>query len=201
MKHSLDFVSQFATKDLKTERLQKLRSIHFDRSGHVIATNSHVLFASKEPFILDRANKTYHCEDHNKEATIEFPEWRKVLPTKSARKVTLEIPKWFSELDKIEEKVTLVLDHSDLNNAFIRVAKTIDETSLAFNAKYLTHFAGQTVSILISSPLEPTIILSDKSKVDPHSAILSEDILNEEWFYLLMPIRLGEDDANSKVYL
>ena len=205
MEHTLDFVTNFASTNTENPKHEKLRSIHFDHSGHVIATNSHVLFATKKPFQVNKADKTFHSDKIKSgeliESSIEFPDWKQVLPLKSARKVSIEIPKWFSDLDKIEEKVTMILDYSDSSNPFIKVANTINETSLAFNAKYLSKFAGEKVSILISSPEQPTVILSNTTKVDPHSTKLSEDILGENWFYLLMPIKLDENETNSKVYI
>ncbi|WP_127716678.1 hypothetical protein [Halobacteriovorax sp. HLS] len=205
MEHTLNFVTNFASTNTESPKHDRLRSIHFDHSGHVVATNSHVLFATKNPFEMSRANKTFLSDKAKTgeliEASIEFPDWKKILPLKSARKVILEIPTWFASLETTEEKVTMILDYTDSSNAFIKIGNTINETSLAFNAKYMSKFAGERLAILISSPEQPTVILSSSSKIDPHSPKLSEDILHEDWFYLLMPIKLEENKINSKVYI
>lgn len=206
MEHTIEFIANFSSTNSTSAKHEKIRGVHFDHSGHVVGTNSHVLFASKKPYQIEKSNKTYVSEEAKKgnyvESEIQFPDWRQVLPKKSARKITLEIPEWFSGLENIESKVTMVLDYSNSSKPFIKIANTTTETSLAFNAKYLSKFSGQSLSFLISSPEQPTVILSEKSKIDPHSKTLDQDILNEEWFYILMPIKLDDEDTStSKVYL
>ena len=205
MKHTVEFIANFSSTSSESQKHKKIKAIHFDHSGHVVGTNSHVLFASKGPFEISKSNKTYVSDEIKNgkyiESKIDFPDWKQVLPKKSAKKLTLKIPSWFSGLENISEKVTMVFDYSNSTKPFIKISDTTDETSMAFNAKYLSKFAGQSTSILITSPELPTVILSEKSKIDPHSQNLSEEILAEEWFYVLMPIRLDEESKNSKVYL
>jgi len=193
----LQFTPDIAVKD----KHKNIQAIHFDYSGHVVATNGHVLFATKKPFEMKKAGKTFSSSEIKKGVTTEsiheFPEWKKAIPSECARKIKLTIPKWFSMFKKTEEDVTLVLDYKNVDDPFFKVSKCTSETSLGINAKYLSCFAGEEVSVLLSSPTSAAVITKKDSKIDPHSNKFEDEVLSEEWFYLLMPIRL--DEAVSEV--
>jgi DNA polymerase III sliding clamp (beta) subunit (PCNA family) len=94
----------------------------------------------------------------------------------------------------------MVLDYKNPDSPFIKIVKSVDETALGFNVKYLSPFAGEEISILILNPISPAVILEKDSQIDPHSKFLKEDILKEDWLYVLMPIKLDEEESNE-VYM
>lgn len=205
MQHNLETILKFASTSMEGKH-EKLRSFHYSRSGHVVSTNSHILFASKEPFDLNRTAKTYSSEKYSKgefvETNIDFPDWKFVIPNESARKFEITIPKSFEVFKEYkEERVLIALDYTDLEDPFFKYFGKNNNTTLACNGKYLSEFAGQSVSVLVSSPFQPVVLLSNESKIDPLSKTLKEDILNEQWFYILMPIRPDEDSSNNEVYI
>ncbi len=116
-----------------------------------------------------------------------------VIPEESGRRITVEIPEWFGMFGEDNRDATMVLDYTDISKPFFKVSSTVGETCLGFNAKYLSCFAGEEISFLIASPVSPAIVVCKESDLDPHSKHFKEDVLKEDWFYLLMPIQLDED--------
>ena len=204
MEHTLNNLLKFSSTDTENPKHQKIQSFHYDHSGHVVATNSHVLFASKKPWEINKAGKTFSKSEYEKgyfvEAELSFPEWQKVIPEESGRKVTVEIPEWFGIFGEDNRDATMVLDYTDTAKPFFKISSTVGETCLGFNAKYLSCFAGEEVSLLITSPVSPTIVVNKDSGLDPLSNHFKENVLTEDWFYVLMPIKLDEEES-SEVYM
>lgn len=204
MEHTLNTLINFSSNDYENPKHEKIQSFLYDFSGHVVATNSHVLLATKFPFEIEKAGKSFKSREYDKghfvESAHDFPNWKEVVPQESARRITIEIPNWFKLFENYGEKATLVIDYKNVESPFFKVVKNIDATSFGFNGKYLSSFAGEKVSMLISSPVSPTVVLREGSSIDPHSKTLKEDILKEDWFYLLMPIKL-DDEISNEVYI
>jgi hypothetical protein len=204
MKQTLESLIQFCSKNFDNEKHKGIHAFHYDHSGHVVATNSHVLFATKRLFDIKKGGKTYSKKEYQNgkfiESKFDFPDWKMVLPEVSARRIRIVIPKWFDLFDTDDKSGTIVLDYSDINNPFLKLSGRSSESSFAFNMRYLSCFAGEEVTILISSPLHPIIILSENSTVDPLIKNVNEEILKEEWFYILMPIKMDED-TSGEIYI
>lgn len=193
MEHTMETLLAHSSWDESKQKHEKIRSIHFDHSGHAIATNSHVLLGTKNLFDINKAGRSFKNTDINKESEITFPKWKEILPNECYRKLTVEIPEWFSLFTKEVQDTTMVLDYSNPNEVFFRTSETTNDSSFAFNIKYLANFAGETISILITSPVSPVVIVKEESTIDIYSKHLKEEILKEDWFYILMPIRLKEE--------
>lgn len=204
MEHTLNNLIKFSSTDTENPKHKKIQAFHYDHSGHVVTTNSHVLFASKKPWEIKRAGKTFSKAEYQKgyfvETELAFPQWQEVIPKESGRKVTVKIPEWFGMFGEDNRDATLILDYSDISKPFFKVSSTVGETCLGFNAKYLSCFAGEEISFLITSPVSPTIVVNKESDLDPLSKHFSEDVLKEDWFYVLMPIKLDEESPNE-VYM
>lgn len=204
MEHTLNNLIKFSSTDFENPKHQKIQSFHYDHSGHVIATNSHVLFASKKPWEIQKAGKTFSKSEYEKgyfvEAELAFPEWQGVIPEESGRKVAVKIPEWFGMFGENNMDATMVLDYTDISKPFFKVSSTVGETCLGLNVKYLSCFAGEEISFLITGPVSPTIVVSKESALDPHSKHFKENVLKEDWFYVLMPIKLDEE-LSSEVYI
>ena len=204
MEHTLNNLLKFSSTDSADPKFDRIKSFHYDHSGHVVTTNAHVLFASKKPWEIKKAGKTFSKAEYEKgyftETTEDFPEWQLVIPEESGRRITVEIPEWFEMFGEDNRDATLILNYSDISKPYFKIAKTVEETCLAFNAKYLSCFAGEEVSFLITSPVSPTLVVSKESILDPQSKHFREDVLKEDWFYVLMPIKLDEE-SSSEVYM
>jgi hypothetical protein len=204
MEHTLNNLLKFSSTDTTNPKHKKIQSFHYDHSGHVIASNSHVLFASKKPWEIEKAGKTFSKTEFEKgyfiESELDYPEWKEAMPQESGRKVTVKIPEWFDLLENENRSVSMILDYSDTSKPFIKIATTLDETCFAFNAKYLSCFSGEEVTILITGPLSPVVVVNKDSTIDPQSRNFKEDVLNEEWFYLLMPLKIDEEPP-TEVYI
>ena len=204
MKHNLDFLLRFCSKEHSNSKHQKIRAFHYDHSGHVVTTNSHVLFASKAPWEIQRAGQTFLKDEYEQgrfmNSELNFPDWQQTIPLECGRKVVMEIPGWFDLFGDSDRDATFVLDYSEASKPIFRVSEKINEASIAFNAKYLSCFAGMTVGLFISGPTAPTIITKHDSMLTSNSSHFREDVLKEDWFYVLMPIKL-EEEALSEVYL
>ncbi len=206
MEHTLNNLLKFSSTDIENPKHQKIHSFHYDHSGHVIATNSHVLFASKRPWEIDKAGRTFSKVEYEKgyftEAELEYPKWQQVIPEESGRRVTIQIPEWFDTFGEENRSVSMLLDYTDTSNPFLKISKAIGETCLGFNAKYLSCFAGEEVSFLITSPLSPVVVVSKNSTLDPLSKNFKEEVLKEDWFYLLMPLKIDLDEESAhEVYM
>lgn len=204
MEHTLNNLLRFSSTDLENPKHQKIQTFHYDHSGHVITTNSHVLFATKKPWEIEKAGKTYSKAEYEKgyftEAEQEFPEWKHVIPEESGRRVTIKIPEWFELLGEENRSATMVLDYTDVSKPYFKISEAIGETCLGFNAKYLSCFANEEITFLITSPLSPAVVVSKDSKIDPLCSHFREEVLKEDWFYILMPIKLDED-SSDEVYM
>jgi hypothetical protein len=204
MEHTLNNLLKFSAVDLENPKHSRIDSFHYDHSGHVIATNSHVLFASKRAWEIKKAGKSYSRPEYEKgffvEAELEFPEWKQVIPKECGRKVTIQIPEWFEIFGDENRDATMVLDYTNTSNPYFKITATTSETCLGFNAKYLSCFAGEKVSFLIAGSILPSIVVSSDSKVDHLNSYLSEELFKEDWFYILMPIKMDEEDT-QEVYL
>jgi hypothetical protein len=204
MEHTLNNLLKFSSADTENPKHQKIQSFRYDHSGHVVATNSHVLFASKKPWDIKKSGKTFSKSEYEKgffvETELAFPEWQKAIPEESGRKVNIKIPEWFGMFGEDNRDATMILDYTDTSKPFFKISSTIGETCLGINAKYLSCFAGEEISFLITSPISPTIVVDKESDLDPLSKNFKENVLKEDWFYLLMPIKLDEESP-SEVYL
>ncbi len=204
MEHTLNNLLKFSSTDLETPKHQKIQAFHYDHSGHVVTTNSHVLFATKKPWEIEKAGKTFSKAEYEKgyfvEAKLDFPKWQEVIPEESGRKVTVKIPEWFGMFGEDNRDATMVLDYSDTSKPFFKISKTVGETCLGFNAKYLSCFAEEEITFLITSPLSPAIVVGKESSLDPLAKHFKENVLKEDWFYVLMPIKLDEESP-SEVYM
>lgn len=204
MEHTLNSILKFSAVDTKNPKKVRINSFHYDHSGHVIATNSHVLFASKRPWDIKKAGKTFSRAEYEKgiftEYETTFPNWKQVIPTECGRKITIKIPTWFEMFGDENRDATMVLDYTDTANPFFKITNTTSETCFGFNAKYLSCFAGEEISFLIAGSVMPAVVVNSNSNIDNLSNYLSEEVLKEDWFYILMPIRMDEED-NQEVYL
>ncbi len=204
MEHTLNNLIKFSSTNTENPKHKKIHAFHYDHSGHVVTTNSHVLFASKKPWEITKAGKTFSKAEYEKgyfvEAELAFPEWQEVIPRESGRKVTVKISEWFGMFGEDNRDATLVLDYTNISKPFFKILSTVGETCLGFNAKYLSCFAGEEISFLITSPVSPTIVVNKESSLDPLSKHFKEDALKEDWFYVLMPIKLDEESPNE-VYM
>lgn len=204
MEHTLNTLIRFSSKGSDDVKKRKLQSFHYDHYGHVITCNSHVLFATKKPWDITKAGRAFSIAEYEKgfftEAKEAFPDWQDVIPQDSARRITVHIPEWFDLFEQEDRSATFVLDYSDKTKPFLKLGASLGQTNLAFNARYLSCFAGEQVSFLITSPLSPVIVVQSESQLDPLSSHFKEDVLKEEWFYVLMPIKLDEE-ALDEVYI
>ncbi|MBT4792341.1 MAG: hypothetical protein HON90_12290 [Halobacteriovoraceae bacterium] len=204
MEHSLKNLITFSSSRQDSLKHQKIQSFHYDHSGHVVATNSHVLFATKKPWEIEKAGRTYSKFEFEKgsfvEAELEFPSWKQFIPQESGRKITIKVPAWFELFKKEDYSATMVLDYTDITEPFFKISESTSETSLGFNAKYLACFANEEITVLVTSPLSPAIIVCKDSDIDPLSLHFKDEVLKEDWFYILMPIKLDED-LSDEVYL
>ena len=182
---------------------EELSVFAFDHSGHAVGTNSHVLLATSTPFDISKAGRTFKNSDflngHFSESEIAFCHWKQVLPTECTKKINIKIPSWFKFFDQADESATMSIDYSDITKPFIKITESNEQNSFSFNAKYLSLFAGEEVSILIQGALSSLVILDKNSSIDPLSKFINEEILKEKWFYILMPIKLDKK-ALEKVY-
>ncbi|OFZ51760.1 MAG: hypothetical protein A2381_18470 [Bdellovibrionales bacterium RIFOXYB1_FULL_37_110] len=201
MKDTIEYLNFFTSKD---PQYAHLNAFYFDVSGHVIATNGYVLMGSKRPFNIKFSGKGFRAPEYLKGELVEiekdFLKWKKCIPEESAKKICISIPTWFKKFQPTDEEVIMTIDYKDIQKPFIKLTSKINETSFAFDAKYLSVFAGKEIQILILDSYGPKVIVDKNSLLDPFSKNFKEDVLREEWFYLLMPINL-EKEVESEVYL
>lgn len=90
MKHTSKFIANFSSSSTMSGKHEKIKAIHFDSSGHVVGTNSHVLFASKDPFQISKSNKSFSSEEVKKgnyiESSVAFQIGRKYFRRKVQEK-------------------------------------------------------------------------------------------------------------------
>lgn len=197
MDHTLENLIFLTPSTIEREKQRNIQALHFDYSGHVVATNGHRLLASKRPFNLKHSGKTFSTskllEGQYTHPKHGFPDWKLAIPNEAARKVQMKIPKWFKFFKDSNETIALVLDYTQPHSTHFKISNSTNETSLALDAKYLWQFADTEVSLLIYSPNSAVVILPTESKIDPQSPTLRDDLLTEEWFYLLMPLKLDRE--------
>ena len=108
MEHTLNNLIKFSSTDTENPKHKKIQAFHYDHSGHVVTTNSHVLFASKKPWEIKHIDtmELWKFGDFKNYTSLNLLTYVFNIPTPKDDMDGSMVAKVFYEEDNLERIVT-----------------------------------------------------------------------------------------------